>query len=108
MYSANNQPGQVAGDLYPGYYLSEDRAKRIVDLLKPKNDFTRKDMEVMINDVQSSIIPGLIPVIIKDLSKVNLSDNEKKAIQILEKWKGDFKGDEVAPTIYTKFFMVVY
>lgn len=103
VYSANNQPGSIEGGLYPGYYLSEDRAKRIVDLLKPKNDFTRKDMETMINDVQSSVIPELIPIIIKDISKVNLSDNEKKAIQILEKWKGDFKGDEVAPTIYTKF-----
>lgn len=103
VYSANNQPGSIEGGLYPGYYLSEERAKRIVDLLKPKNDFTKKDMETMINDVQSSVIPELIPIIIKDISKVNLSDNEKRAIQILEKWKGDFKGDEVAPTIYTKF-----
>jgi len=106
VYSANNQPGKIEGRLYPGYYLSEDRAKRIVDLLEPKNDFTKKDMEVMINDVQSSVIPDLIPIIIKDLSKVNLSDNEKKAIQILEKWKGDFRGNEIAPTIYTKFLWV--
>ena len=103
VYSANNQPGPLAGDLYPGYYLSEDRAKRIVDLLKPKNDFTKKDMELMINDVQSSVIPGLIPVIIKDISKVNLSENEKKAIKILKNWNGDFSASKVAPTIYTKF-----
>ncbi|MCD6544533.1 MAG: penicillin acylase family protein [Flavobacteriaceae bacterium] len=103
VYSANNQPGEIGDGLYPGYYLSEDRAKRIVDLLESKNDFTRKDMEIMINDVQSSVIPNLIPVIIKDLSKVNLSNNEKRAIEILEKWNGSFKRNEVAPTIYTKF-----
>ncbi len=103
VYSANNQPGKIEGRLYPGYYLSEDRAKRIVDLLEPKNDFTKNDMKEMINDVQSSVIPGLIPIIIKDLSKVNLSDNEKKAIKILEEWNGEFKVNGIAPTIYTKF-----
>ncbi len=103
VYSANNQPDAVAGVLYPGYYLSEDRAKRIVDILQPKNDFTKKDMELMVNDVRSSVIPDLIPVILNDLSKVNLSDNEKYAIELLKKWDGEFTGNEVAPTIYTKF-----
>lgn len=103
VYSANNQPEAINGNLYPGYYISEDRAKRIVDLLKPKNDFTKEDMQKMINDVQSSVIPDLIPIITKDISKVNLSENEKEAIKILQEWNGDFKMDLVAPTIYTKF-----
>jgi len=103
VYSANNQPDSIAGDLYPGYYLPEDRAKRIVDLLKPKNDFTRSDVEAMINDVQSSVIPDLIPIVLESLGKVDLSDNEKEAIEILKNWKGDYKTDKVAPTIYTKF-----
>ena len=33
VYSANNQPDSVSGISYPGYYLPENRAKRIVDLL---------------------------------------------------------------------------
>ncbi len=37
VYSANNQPEAVDGYLYPGYYLPQDRAKRIVELLEPKN-----------------------------------------------------------------------
>ncbi len=36
VYSANNQPDSIAGMLYPGYYITEDRAKRIVKLLAPK------------------------------------------------------------------------
>ena len=108
VYSANNQPGAIEGSLYPGYYLSEDRAKRIVDLLEPKNDFTKKDMEEMINDVQSSVTPELISVIIKEISKVNLSDNERKVIKILEKWNGEFRVNEVAPTIYTKFLYMLF
>ena len=42
VYSANNQPDSIKGGLYPGYYLPEDRAKRIVSLLKDKNDFKKK------------------------------------------------------------------
>ncbi len=103
VYSANNQPDSIAGIMYPGYYLPEDRAKRIVDILKPKNDFTKEDIEVMINDIQSSVVPDLIPIIIENLTKVNLTSNEKKAVEILKNWKGDYKSDAIAPTIYTKF-----
>ena len=103
VYSANNQPDSIAGVMYPGYYLPEDRAKRVVDLLKPKNDFTKEDMQLMINDIQSSVVPDLIPIITENLTKVNLTSNEKEAIEILKNWKGDYKSDKTAPTIYTKF-----
>ena len=103
VYSANNQPDSIAGVLYPGYYVPEDRAKRIVEIIKPKNDFTSEDIQIMVNDVASSVIPNLIPIIIDNLSKVNLSSNEKQAIEILKDWKGDFKTNEIAPTIYIKF-----
>lgn len=103
VYSANNQPDSIAGILYPGYYLPEDRAKRIVDILKPKNNFTKEDVELMINDNKSSVVPDLIPIIIENLTKVNLTSNGKEAIEILRNWNGDFKSDAIAPTIYTKF-----
>ncbi|WP_288954682.1 penicillin acylase family protein, partial [uncultured Polaribacter sp.] len=44
VYSANHQPDSVRGKLYPGYYQPQDRSKRIVELLKPKNDFTKEDV----------------------------------------------------------------
>jgi penicillin amidase len=40
-YSANNQAEAVDGFLYPGYYLPEDRAKKITQLLEPKSDWTK-------------------------------------------------------------------
>jgi len=103
VYSANNQPDSVAGVLYPGYYIPEDRAKRIVELLKPKNDFTKEDVEIMINDVESAVVPDLIAIILDNLTEVNFSANEKEAIEILRKWDGDYMVNEIAPTIYTKF-----
>jgi len=103
VYSANNQPDSVAGVLYPGYYIPEDRAKRIVELLKPKNDFTKEDVEIMINDVESAVVPDLIRIILDNLTEVNFSANEKEAVEILRKWDGDYMVNEIAPTIYTKF-----
>ena len=103
VYSANNQPDSIAGTMYPGYYLPEDRAKRIVDILKPKDDFTKEDIQIMINDIQSSVVPDLIPIIIDNITKVNLTANEKEAIAILKNWKGNYRSDAIAPTIYTKF-----
>jgi len=103
VYSANNQPDSIAGVLYPGYYTPEDRAKRIVEIIKPKNDFTKQDVQEMIIDVESPVVPNLISIIIEDISKVNLTSNERQAIQILQNWNGDYKSNEIAPTIYTKF-----
>ncbi len=103
VYSANNQPEAIQGDFYPGYYVPEDRAKRIVEIINPKDDFDKEDMKSMIVDVESSVVPELISIVFENISKANLSDNEKKAIEILEKWKGDYKTNLVAPTIYTKF-----
>lgn len=103
VYSANNQPEEVNGKLYPGYYLPEDRAKRIVALLEGKDDFTGQDAETMINDVESAVIPGLVNIILENISRVNLTETEKEAIAILRLWKGDLKQDLVAPTIYFSF-----
>ncbi|MCP4883545.1 MAG: penicillin acylase family protein [Flavobacteriales bacterium] len=103
VYSANNQPEEVNGKLYPGYYLPEDRAKRIVELLESNDAFTSADVEKMLNDVQSSVSPMLVKIILENISKVNLSETEKEAIAILKSWKGDYKKELVAPTIYFKF-----
>lgn len=103
VYSANNQPEEVNGKLYPGYYLPEDRAKRIVGLIEGNDAFTGADVETMINDVESLVVPGLVKIILENISKVNLNATEKEAMELLRLWKGDFKQDLVAPTIYYTF-----
>jgi len=103
VYSANNQPDSIAGILYPGYYLPEDRAKRIVQLLESKNDFTKKDVMVMINDVTSSVTPSIIENALQSIRADDFLDIEKKAIQTLQNWNGNYKLESVAPTIYNRF-----
>ena len=103
IYSANNQPEAVDGYLYPGYYLPQDRAKRISSLLQPKNNWTKEDVGKMLNDNTSSISPSITANLISALDGKAFSSNEKQAISILKKWNGSNNLKDVAPTIYQKW-----
>ncbi len=104
VYSANNQPDSIAGILYPGYYLPEDRAKRIEYLLDDKNDWTKFDVSEMINDVTSPVAPENIMKIAKDIDVTQLTASEKKAFNILKNWDGHYGKKKVAPIIYTRLW----
>lgn len=103
VYSANNQPDSIADMLYPGYYLPEDRAKRIVELLEPKNDWTKEDFMEMIIDVKSPITPNLIELISDEIHESLTSPNEKEALNLIKEWDGTHTKSSVSATIYTKF-----
>ncbi|MBV1924132.1 MAG: penicillin acylase family protein [Flavobacteriaceae bacterium] len=100
VYSANNQPDSIAGMLYPGYYLPEDRAKRIVQLLEPKNNWNVTSVSNMINDVTSSVSSEVIKEFTKEMRFDLFFKNEQRAIDILQLWDGSNTEDSVAPTIY--------
>jgi penicillin amidase len=103
IYSANNQPEAVDGYLYPGYYLPQDRAKRISGLLEPKNNWTKDEVGQMINDNTSSVTPSVAINLISALDIKSLSSNEKQAVEILKKWNGSNDLKDLAPTIYQKW-----
>jgi penicillin amidase len=66
VYSANNQAEAVDGFLYPGYYLPEDRAKRITQLLEPKSDWNKESVGKMLNDNTSLVAPIVVKNLISD------------------------------------------
>ena len=104
VYSANNQPNKIMDSLlYPGYYLPEDRAKRITNKLTNLTNISTEEMKSLITDVTSSKVPDLVKEIAININEDNLSKNELIALKILRSWKGNFDLDGVAPTIYTKF-----
>jgi penicillin amidase len=103
VYSANNQPDTISNILYPGYYLPEDRAKRIVKLLEPRNNWNKDAMATMINDVTSSVAPEVIKEFTKIMDYNSFSKNEQRAIDVLQLWDGSNTTDNVAPTIYNKW-----
>ncbi len=103
VYSANNQPDSIAGILYPGYYLPEDRAKRIVELIEPKNDWTKEDYMRMFTDSKSAVVPSITKIISNHVNGQLTTENEKEALKIIANWDGDFITSSVGATIYTKF-----
>ncbi|MFV8373460.1 penicillin acylase family protein [Flavobacterium sp. LB2P74] len=103
VYSANNQPEPIDGFLYPGYYLPEDRAKRIRQLLEPKSNWDKAAVGRMIFDNTSSVAPGVVKQLLLDVDPKTLSKNEKEALLILKEWKGSNNLSDVAPTIYNKW-----
>lgn len=103
VYSANNQPEPIDGYFYPGYYLPEDRAKRIVQLLNPKSNWDKAAVGRMIYDNTSSVAPNVVKNLILNIDQKSLSENEKEALTILKGWKGSNNLSDVAPTIYNKW-----
>ncbi|MFK7049451.1 Acyl-homoserine lactone acylase QuiP precursor [Flavobacterium columnare] len=103
VYSANNMPHEIEGYQYPGYYLPEDRAKRIVSLLESKNKWSKDDFKKMIYDDTSIVSEKVAHNFCKWLDKTHLKENEKKALSIMQKWKGTNTTSEIAPTIYNKW-----
>ena len=103
VYSANNQPEAVDGFLYPGYYLPEDRAKRITTLLEAKQKWNKQAVSQMIVDNTSSTVTETLKVMLASIATESLSENQKQAFTILKDWKGDNNLNQVAPTIYNKW-----
>ncbi|KAF2509905.1 penicillin acylase family protein [Flavobacterium foetidum] len=103
VYSANNQPEAIDGYLYPGYYLPEDRAKRISNLLDAKSDWDKEAIGKMIYDNTSDVAVETVRNLIAILDQKNLSPEEKEAVAVLKSWKGTSNLEDSAPTIYNKW-----
>lgn len=103
VYSANNQPEAVDGFSYPGYYLPEDRAKRITQLLDPKSDWDKASVGSMIFDNTSATAPSLVKNLLPILENEKATTIQKEALSVLKTWKGSHNLNDVAPTIYNKF-----
>ncbi len=100
VYSANNQPDSIAGMLYPGYYLPENRARRIVALLDGKNDWDKESASKMILDVTSPVNPQLVTELIKLLDVSSLSDEQLVQVDALKNWDGAYTLENTNGLLY--------
>lgn len=103
VYSANNQPDSIAGMLYPGYYLPENRARRIVELLEPKSDWDKEAVAEMITDVISPVHPEILDNLVKFLELKNLNKLQTKELDALVAWQGDYPLERVEATVFTRW-----
>lgn len=100
VYSANNQPDSVSGMKIPGYYLPENRAKRIVALLEPKNDWDRESVGEMITDVTSSVNPEVAGGLLELLNKEDFKGADLQALERLGSWNGDYPVQNLEGPVY--------
>ncbi len=101
--SANNQPEPVDGYLYPGYYLPENRAKRIQSLVAPKNDWTLDEVSKMSTDNVAVFDRDLASKWLKFIDKDSKSETILQATKVLENWSGSSSINEIAPSIFNKW-----
>ncbi|WP_394971701.1 penicillin acylase family protein [uncultured Croceitalea sp.] len=100
VYSANNQPDSISGMLYPGYYLPENRAKRIVTLLDEKDDWDRETVSKMVLDVTSSVNPELVTELIKLVDISGFTEEQLIKLDELKNWKGNYPLESTSAALY--------
>ncbi|GEM55731.1 penicillin acylase family protein [Flavobacterium branchiophilum NBRC 15030 = ATCC 35035] len=103
VYSANNQPEAIDGQLYPGYYLPKDRASRITSLLNNQTKWNKKQVSQMILDNTSATASGNIKLLLSKIPTQSQSEMVQKAMDILQKWDGNHDKESIAPTLYNKW-----
>jgi len=103
VYSANNQPDSIAGILYPGYYLPENRARRIVELLDAKDDWDMESASRMILDVTSPVNTELVQELIKLFDVSQMTQEQLVMIDSLENWEGDYPLESVNATLFHRY-----
>ncbi len=103
VYSSNNMPEDIDGYAYPGYYLPEDRARRITQLLEAKSDWNKESISKMMTDNTSPVAVEIVEGLVSGMNPKALNSQEKEAVSILKKWKGSNALNDVAPTIYNKW-----
>lgn len=103
VYSANNQPDSINGNIYPGYYLPQNRAKRITQLLDAKNDWDKESVSKMITDVTSAVNPSVLKNFIAVLDEEKLGDQQKSALVQLKKWNGEATLESIEATIFHRW-----
>lgn len=109
VYSCNNQPDTLLSKrTIPGYYLPQDRAKRVVKLLESKNDWTQTDVEKMTFDHTSSIYGDLATIVVQNIENQKLTDVEQKALHILKSWNGTATTNNVGISIFNQWAYEYY
>lgn len=108
VYSANNQPDSIKGGLYPGYYVPENRAKRISELLAQENAWTVDKMKTMAFDNHGLVDLALAQHLLGVLAKERLDKLETESLAMLTNWKGEYETVAIGPTIYNKWLAFIF
>ncbi|MFM8432960.1 MAG: penicillin acylase family protein [Bacteroidota bacterium] len=102
VYSCNHQPDTFNGIFHPGYYLTDERARRLKYLLDEKEKFDTTDLKRISLDVTNPFIVQITAQLLQCTDPSVFQENEasKEAVRLLKKWNGRHQGEDRAPVIY--------
>ncbi len=104
VYSCNNQPDSILSGRYvPGYYIAQDRAKRLVERIEAQDNWTLENTKPLATDITSSVAPELVRIISARMNPAHLNTEEKEAFEIWKKWDGKSGLNSVGVSLYTSF-----
>ena len=103
VYSANNPPDSINGKFYPGYYLPENRAKRIVALLEPKNDWDREAVQQMLLDATSGVNAKVVTNLAKSMEVKEMTEAQISVLDKMNVWDGNNQLHQIEPTVYHRW-----
>ncbi|HNQ11651.1 MAG TPA: penicillin acylase family protein [Bacteroidia bacterium] len=108
VYSANNQPEPKNGMFHPGYYVNDDRALRITQVLSSKDKLSVEDFKNLQLDDTSQVMNAVKNILIAEIKNVDHSEiNAAELFQQLKKWNGSFNKEESTPVFFNQFLFEV-
>ncbi|MEO0469125.1 MAG: penicillin acylase family protein, partial [Bacteroidota bacterium] len=106
--SANQHP---TSQFYPYYYtggFASYRGRRINQLLAADDTITVEDMKSFQLDNYGVMAEDGLPILLAELDTTALRGNDRRAYDILRSWDLMYERDQVAPTIFTRWWQEVY
>lgn len=107
--TSNNQPDTLSnGIYYPGYYYPGDRWDRISKTIIARNDWTQESIKTLQLESLNETQPKNAKLLLEQISKTDYPEDEA-ILNALEKWSGEHRLDNIAPTLYYKWiYHVLY
>lgn len=102
IYSANHPYSDSDFTAVAGYYVPEDRAIRLEEVLSQhQGKFT---VEVFKN-LQNDIHKYRVPIVLAELTNT-LTEEEQESpwFKLLQSWDQQYKLDQIAPTVFERFY----
>lgn len=103
VYSANNRHAPKNGVTVPGYYLPENRAKRITQLLEANDQWDREQVENMLNDITSPVNVEVMKALLSQLSGMEFTEAQKAFLTKAENWGGSYEMDDTVPALFHRW-----
>ncbi|MCB0820656.1 MAG: penicillin acylase family protein, partial [Bacteroidetes bacterium] len=88
VYSANNQPDSISIGYYPGYYVPENRAEKIVQVLGSKEKLGPDDVKKLMLDNTSSKDADLAKSLLSTLGAIAPNSVKTEEANRLSAWDG--------------------